>query len=203
MTFKSSFESEKSLKTILALPDAQETSDDPCDIGSDVEVLKNICEENYWPVDLSLVKDGWNVKRIGGRYSPATEAIASRARDARIFLRKLARDFIAAGDQNVHLVLVAHGGFLHYLTEDWENSDRFPGTGWVNCETRAYTFAHGVDNDDDMNAHLVETMDSRRRRGLDYPMISKEKQRALFDLAMQGWEDQGLQNPSKITVLNR
>lgn len=32
------------------------------------------------------------------------------------------------------------GGFLHYITDDWESKDKFPGTGWANTEFRSYTF---------------------------------------------------------------
>lgn len=201
LVFQPALESVGSPKTILTIPDAQETSDSPCDAGSDIEVLTKKCKMNGWPADLGLLRDGWNDKRVGGRYSPASDAIANRARDTRILLRKLARGLVAAGDQDVHIVLMTHGGFLHYFTEDWENSNQFPGTGWVNCEARSYTFEHGVDNNDDADAHVIETMDSRLARCLKHPMIPQEKQTELYLQAMQGWEDQGLQNPSKIGVL--
>jgi hypothetical protein len=32
------------------------------------------------------------------------------------------------------------GGFLHYITDDWDSKDKFPGTGWANTEFRSYTF---------------------------------------------------------------
>lgn len=198
LIFQPAIESKTSPKTILALPDAQETSDDPCDIGSDPQVLRETCEKNHWPADLSLIKDGWNDKRVGGRYSPSSKAIERRARDLRIFFRKQARELIAAGDQDVQIALVTHGGFLHFFSEDWEYADKYPATGWVNCETRAYTFENGIDNDDDTDAHLIETVDSRRKRGLEDPIISKERQIELFTQAMQKWEDQGLQNPLKV-----
>lgn len=44
---------------IIALPDIQETSDVPCDTGSEPSVLK---EEFGAKVDLDLVQDGWNNK---------------------------------------------------------------------------------------------------------------------------------------------
>lgn len=198
LIFQPSLEADGPPKTILALPDAQETSDDPCDTGSDLEVLKSTCEENHWPADLSLVKQGWNDKKVGGRYSGASKAIERRARDVRVFLRQKARDLITAGDSDVQIVLVSHGGFMHFFSEDWEEAAKFPATGWVNCETRAYTFEHDVNSDDDIDAHVVETMDSRRIRGKNHPMISKDRQIELFAQAMQAWEDQGLQNPSKV-----
>jgi broad specificity phosphatase PhoE len=45
---------------VVALPEAQETSDLPCDTGSDPDVLK--AEFDDLPVDLSLLKEGWNDK---------------------------------------------------------------------------------------------------------------------------------------------
>lgn len=57
-SFAPVFESNPDLK-IIALPDIQETSDVPCDTGSDPSVLK---EEFKTGVDLDLVQDGWNNK---------------------------------------------------------------------------------------------------------------------------------------------
>ncbi|WPB05604.1 uncharacterized protein RHO25_010257 [Cercospora beticola] len=45
-------------KTVLALPDAQETSDDACDTGSDPEQLREFVNERGLAVDLSLVRNG-------------------------------------------------------------------------------------------------------------------------------------------------
>lgn len=52
------------------------------------------------------------------------------------------------------------GAFLHYLTEDWTDSNKFHGTGWANTEYRSYTFAPEQLGD----ARLTETTESRRRR---------------------------------------
>lgn len=52
---------EKNLK-VIALPQIQETSDVPCDTGSDLADLKNEVEEKDLPVDLSLVTEDWNDK---------------------------------------------------------------------------------------------------------------------------------------------
>jgi hypothetical protein len=54
-------EKHKDMKIVL-LPDVQETSDVPCDTGSDPEVLQKEMEEKGIPVDMSLVQDGWNSK---------------------------------------------------------------------------------------------------------------------------------------------
>jgi hypothetical protein len=45
---------------LIALPDTQETSDVPCDTGSEPEALQE--EFAGKPVDLELVHKGWNNK---------------------------------------------------------------------------------------------------------------------------------------------
>ncbi|EXJ72689.1 uncharacterized protein A1O5_03836 [Cladophialophora psammophila CBS 110553] len=191
--------SPKCKPTILAIPDAQETSDYPCDTGSDVDVLRDFCTERNWPVDLSLVTKSWNIKTLDNRYSPASEAIKTRARDCRRLLRQKARELAESGDNNVEIVLVTHGGYLHYLTDDWEDAAKLSGTGWENTEYRTYHFEHAFSNDSDEEAFLIETMESRNRRGLEHSMLGHDKQQELFQKMMQGWEDQGLQNPSKLS----
>jgi len=198
LTFSPALSNGKCQPLILAVPDAQETSDFPCDTGSDVDVLRGIIAEQNWKVDLSLVNEGWNIKTVNNRYSPASRAIQRRARDARILLRQKARELAEAGDEDVEIVLVAHGGYLHYLTDDWEDSDKLAGTGWENCEFRTYTFERDFMSDSDEEAYFSETMESRRRRGKDHPMLDHDKQKELFNLSMQGWEDQGLQRADKL-----
>ncbi|CAG9983574.1 unnamed protein product [Clonostachys byssicola] len=183
---------------IIAIPNAQETSDDPCDVGTDPTVLYGVVAEKKWPVDLSLVKDGWNVKALGTRYSPQSNAIAARARDARIFIRHKIRQLIEQGDADPQVVLVTHGGFLHYFIDDWEDSWLNPGTGWQNCEARSYVFKNDVVGDADVEARLTETMESRLGRGKISPMPAEAEQAVLFEQAMENWENQGLQRPDRI-----
>lgn len=198
LVFSPALENGKCYPQILAIPDAQETSDFPCDTGSDPDKLRSICAEQGWKVDLSLVKEGWNIKTMDGRYSPASEAIRARARDVRLLLRQKARELAAKGDADVEIVLVTHGGFLHYLTNDWEDADKLSGTAWENCEHRTYVFEDDFTADNDDGAFVLETQESRARRGKQHPMFPREKQEELFHRAMQGWEDQGLQNPAKL-----
>lgn len=183
---------------ILGLPDAQETSDDQCDTGSDPSTLRDIVAENGWPVDLSLVQDGWNVKTLENQYSPHSDAIKARAQSARLLLRQKARELVESGDVDAQIVLVTHGGFLHYFTDDWEDADQLPGTGWCNGEMRSYVFEEDMIQGRDGDARLIETKQSRQSRGKDYPMLGREKQPVLFAIAMRRWEDQGLQRPDKL-----
>ncbi|OAQ98523.1 hypothetical protein LLEC1_02694 [Akanthomyces lecanii] len=184
---------------ILAMPDAQEISDDPCDTGSSPALLADTSAAHDWPVDLSLVHDGWNVKAPGSRYGLSSSALFARARHARVLLRDKIRELVKSGDADAEIVLIAHGSFLHYLTGDWEDALRNPATGWHNCETRSYTFEDGWLSDADKKAKLVETETSRRKRGLAYPMYGQQQQKDLYELAMRGWEAQGLPRPDKLT----
>lgn len=199
-TFVSALSNGKCHPHILAIPDAQETSDYPCDTGSDLYVLESRSAERSWPVDLSLVPEDWNVKTISNRYSPAGPAIQRRARDARALLREKARELAKQGDENVEIVLVAHGAYMHYISDDWEHADKLMSTGWENCEHRTYTFETDFMTDDDPEAFLSETMDSRRRRGKEHPMFDHDHQVSLCQEMMLAWEGQGCQNPMKIPV---
>jgi len=92
--------------TVIALPEVQETADVPCDTGSDIGILKE--EMKSKPVDLSRVMEGWNSKT--GRWAPTAGALEIRAREARQWLK---------ARPEKEIVVVTHGGLLHYLTEEW------------------------------------------------------------------------------------
>lgn len=113
--------------SIIALPEIQETSDFPCDIGSDVDRLRQEMEEKHVPVDLSLVKEGWNVKTPGSKWAPSPEALSARAREARRYVRDQIDDLQRRGEKDPEVVVVSHGGFLHYFTEDWEDCKAYSG----------------------------------------------------------------------------
>ncbi|KAL4989973.1 histidine phosphatase superfamily [Aspergillus falconensis] len=187
-SFEPVFKANPDMKLIL-LPDIQETSDVACDTGSDPSALRKEIEDKGLPVDASLVHEGWNVKT--GRYAPTNAAVGARARDARRWLK---------ARPEKEIVMVSHGGVLHYFTEDWEDSSQFQGTGWTNTEYRTYTFSDNIDLDDlegnklgSDNASLVETLESRQRRGKEGPTADREKQKELYKRGVQGWDDQGLQ----------
>ena len=93
---------------IIALPELCETADVPCDTGSDIELLRE--EMKNKPVDLSMVKAGWNVKT--GKWAPTSDALEKRARESRQWLRARSES---------EIVVVSHGAILHFLTEDWSD----------------------------------------------------------------------------------
>ncbi|KAF2239711.1 hypothetical protein EV356DRAFT_499921 [Viridothelium virens] len=151
---------------ILALPEAQETSDLPCDTGSThAELLQEFANQ---PVDLSLVAaagDSWN--RKVGKWSPHAEAVAQRAREVREWVWDRGEEVVA---------LVTHGGFLHYLTEDWSGANKFQGTGWANTEFRTFTFASESPSP---SYSIVESSASRRRRSGSEKPLTEAEQRNL------------------------
>lgn len=99
---------------VIALPEVQETSSLPCDTGSDAVRLKQ--EMDGKPVDLSLVHDDWNSK--SGKWAPTVAAIEERTRQARQWLK---------ARPEKEIVVITHGGLLHYFTEDWTESSTFDG----------------------------------------------------------------------------
>jgi broad specificity phosphatase PhoE len=112
--------------TVVALPDAQEISTWPSDIGSAPEKIK---AEFGSKVDFGMVQDGWNDKSPNSKYEPVPDKLVQRARDVRLWLQKLARE---AGD-DAQIVLVTHGGILHFITEDWDEIK--PGRGRQSSES--------------------------------------------------------------------
>ncbi|KAH8705071.1 histidine phosphatase superfamily [Talaromyces proteolyticus] len=192
LSFQPVFEAHKDFK-IVCIPEAQETSDVPCDTGSDPAVLQKEFVDSGLPVDISLVKDGWNSKQ--GKWSPNAAALRNRAREVRQWLR-------ARPEKEV--VLVTHGGLLHFLTEDWEDSSLYQGTGWRNTEYRTYHFSDKIDfediNGEKLNgddATIIEIPESRTRRGKSPEAPSREEQKANYKKGLDGWNAQGLQPSQK------
>jgi broad specificity phosphatase PhoE len=186
---------------ILALPNAQETSSDPCDVGTGLPILSSFLYSQHppWPVNVSLLAQdpSWNKKSFHSRYSPHSDAIKARARATRLFLRDTIAEIMAKEDRDdVQVVLVSHGGFLHYFSEDWESAATRPGTGFANCEVRSYQFTSPLTDDPD--AKVSETTSSRKARGLLHPVAGLAEQEKLFAEAMEGWEAQGLERPDRL-----
>lgn len=149
---------------VLAIPELQENGNIPCDTGSDPDILaKELADGTFAgrykdSVDLSRVHAGWNSKT--GKWSQEDPAIHERATAARKILLGIGQEALeASGGKEVGIVVVTHGGFLHFLTEDYDGDHKFTGTGWANTEYRAYEFKSGSDR-----ASLQETLESEKRR---------------------------------------
>lgn len=54
----------------------------------------------------------------GGRNAPHDKAILERVHDTRRWLKERPEK---------EIIVVAHGGLLHYFTGDWENGALYPG----------------------------------------------------------------------------
>lgn len=148
----------------VLLPALQEVSDVGCDVGladtaDDVmRILPTLFAEGELPfdynkIDASHVTKGWNSKK--GYWAYEKEAISKRAADLRSFLLQRSEK---------QIVLVTHGAFAHFLTEDFDVEDPMTGTAWLNCEHRMFDFTSDSTSGD---AHLEETEESRSSRGAE------------------------------------
>ncbi|KAI1812404.1 histidine phosphatase superfamily [Poronia punctata] len=151
----------KKKKKIIALQDAQEVSLYPCDVGTDKEKLKEEFGDDE--VDFSLVGGDWNDKSPESDNFPEPGKLETRTRRARLWLRDLVKQQTGDADEDAHVVLVTHGGILHFITEDWRGIASGHGTGWQNTEYRSYEFADKTGQDP--NASLKELPESINRRG--------------------------------------
>ncbi|KAH6632934.1 phosphoglycerate mutase family protein-like protein [Boeremia exigua] len=145
----------------VLLPPLQEVSDMGCDVGladnadDVVRILPTLFAEGELPfdynkIDASHVTEGWNGKK--GYWAYEKDAILKRAADLRSFLQQRSEK---------QIVLVTHGAFTHFLTEDWDVEDPMTGTAWLNCEHRVFDFTPDSTATD---AHLRETDESKSSR---------------------------------------
>lgn len=79
-----------------------------------------------------------------GIYQASLSGVEARAAELRAWLWKRPEKKI---------VLVSHGAFLHYFTEDWRFFDGAKGTAYENCEYRQFTFSEESNEEE---AHVVE-----------------------------------------------
>lgn len=160
---------EDHLYPILALDILQEVSGSPCDTGSDATKLA----EEFGPrAEVRGLAPNWTDKGPESKFEPTLEKLTARARQSRQVIRSLLSNM--NGDE--HIVVVTHGCFLHFLTDDWYGIPTKSTTGWRNCEYRSYQFADPTGTDED--AALKETADSwRRREGLQIaPTLTEQRE---------------------------
>ncbi|PYH88711.1 phosphoglycerate mutase-like protein [Aspergillus ellipticus CBS 707.79] len=119
----------------LLVPLTQEISGLQCDFGHDEEVIKAEAPTliaaaapgyDTAQVDMDLVTGDWNSKK--GIYAPTLSAVHQRAAEFRRWLYKRPEQ---------HIALVSHGGFMHYLTEDWSTYDKSKGERHPRCKRRS------------------------------------------------------------------
>ncbi|KAF2722249.1 phosphoglycerate mutase-like protein [Polychaeton citri CBS 116435] len=128
-------------KAVIALPQAQECNDHPCDTGSPREVLESNAE--FAQFNLELLTPDWTSKK--GFWSQSPAAIANRAKWVRHYLRD-------RPEQNI--VLVAHGDILRQITATAKGPSEYM---WRNAEVRVFEFdPKAVDGDE---AYLYQKED--------------------------------------------
>ncbi|KAI0973729.1 histidine phosphatase superfamily [Xylaria arbuscula] len=119
---------------IVLLPELQESSLRPSDMGSPASELR---AEFGHVLNLEHLSDGWWYKDASSSYGGRDAAkVAARARQARLYIRGVART-LSDGD---HLIVVAHSGFIRHLIE---GAPRFG-----NAELRPCQFLDLFGNDD-------------------------------------------------------
>ncbi|KAK4134974.1 phosphoglycerate mutase-like protein [Trichocladium antarcticum] len=175
LSFRPALQNAAVSNTVTAVPGLQEISTMPCDVGSSRAAL---AAEFGGRVDLRLVDDAWTDKASAASpYAPDMRKLEARARAARVWLRELGRAFEAAHPGvDAHIVAVTHGGFLHFLTQDWDGMNPRSGTGWANAEWRTYGFVEGPEGEGEGEARLREREVSwRRRRGSETGLSETEQ----------------------------
>ncbi|PSN73627.1 phosphoglycerate mutase-like protein [Corynespora cassiicola Philippines] len=145
---------------IIALPELQETSLLPCDVGSPIEQLLDLYKDK--PVDFSFVGENW-IEKTTGPFSPHSRHLSERCKKARHFLRQ---------QDKAEIAVVTHGALLHYLTEDWYQA--MVGCGWSNCELRTYHFDTSTE-ESNANASIVEVYSNLVLRGPRSTLPSSEE----------------------------
>ncbi|KAI1381457.1 phosphoglycerate mutase-like protein [Hypoxylon crocopeplum] len=149
---------------VILLPELQEINATPSGTGSPKERL--IKKYGTSQLDMSALDDDWWHKGPETRFSQGPAKVEARALEARRRLREAARSDAAGSNTDAHILVITHGEFAHWLTEDFVGISRLSKTGWANVELRSYQFAdlNGPDTD---GAVLVETQESLKRRGLE------------------------------------
>ncbi|TGO27656.1 hypothetical protein BPAE_0038g00020 [Botrytis paeoniae] len=145
----------------LLVSNAQKVSSKPCDTGFLLDILRDIQIPKLFKdegltfgvekIGFDLMEDGWNSKK--DFYAPNHEAVEARTAALRAWLY---------GIESQHIVLVTHGGFLHYLTEGGTVSDPRKGTGYNNCEVRKFTFTKDSTAE---SAYIVEV--GKKKHGME------------------------------------
>ncbi|EOA91620.1 hypothetical protein ACJQWK_03690 [Exserohilum turcicum] len=145
----------------VLLPALQEVSDIGCDVGlaDTAEDLQRLLPDVFAAgeidfdlskIEASAVTAGWNSKQGYWAYEKA--AISLRAAELRKWLYQR---------PETEILVVTHGAFAHFLTEDWDVEDPMLGTAYKNCEHRVFVFTPESTAE---KAHVEETWESRRSR---------------------------------------
>ncbi|KAI1341910.1 phosphoglycerate mutase-like protein [Xylariaceae sp. FL0016] len=156
-------------KQAILLPELQETGNMPTDTGSDREAIQFMYGSQ---VDVSELDSNWSYRGPGSFYTPDLALVEERARQARLFIRNLARQ----ARDDAHIVVVSHGGFLHFLTQDFAGIGGRYFTSYGNLTMRSFHFddLHGQDS----VAAMSETPSSQEKNNFNcWSTLSEEERR--------------------------
>ncbi|KAI0907910.1 histidine phosphatase superfamily [Ustulina deusta] len=167
------------MQRVVAWPEVQEASHLPCDTGSPLDEIR--AQFAHAPVDFAMVESGWHVKQ--GKWAPTVGMLLERGKRARQWLRRRPEKDI---------LIVSHGCFLHFLTDDWVDAVNAHATSWDNAEVRTFVFA---DEDDGDNVALCETEESRLERGLVGGALAEREQHRLRETSLKTWVEWGVISP--------
>lgn len=133
---------------LILSPDVQESSNLPCDTGSDIATLS--AEFPY--LDFSKLPKRWNVKE--GKYAAEKSVVQARAAEVRKVLYEKLSEVDSLGSKRKDIVVVTHGGFMKHLTGD--PTIDLPKAGWkrfrlekrVNGEEETFNLEPDISEED-------------------------------------------------------
>ncbi|KAI0854161.1 hypothetical protein F5Y00DRAFT_256659 [Daldinia vernicosa] len=114
-----------SLFILKLLADLQEISPSPNSTGVPKSSLSRRYDEKGL-VEVDGLNEKWHIKGHNSPYAPQVPKVEARVRSARRHLLTLARKAIEAGKDDAHIVVITHGEFAHWLTDDFQGA--FIGT---------------------------------------------------------------------------
>lgn len=136
--------------SVVAIPWAQEATDEISDTGSPAHVIKQAFESK---VTVDLMTEGWYKKEGDNGVEP--QVLMARA--ARL------RRWLKAREEH-EIVLVTHGRFAHYLTGTVNEKGEQTTGWWADAEVRTFDFVDRQIDDPDDQALLREAHESIKKR---------------------------------------
>ncbi|KAI1814864.1 histidine phosphatase superfamily [Poronia punctata] len=119
---------------ITLIPELQETSARPSDIGSPKHSL---AAEFGGCVDMGFLTEDWYKKDASSSFGSDPEKLALRAQKARLYIREVARSV----PENAHIVVVTHSAFVKLLIQ---GNPKFGNAEMMSCR---FVDLHGDDDD--------------------------------------------------------
>ncbi|KAI0397792.1 histidine phosphatase superfamily [Xylariaceae sp. FL0594] len=178
---------------ILLMPELQENSARPSDTGTPLSELKLEFATGGSSLSPSMVISTRMMEEDGGEewfakatpdsaWWPSLAKVEERARTARNLFRTLARDLTGPDER---IVVITHGAFAHFLTEDFAGLKPNAGSGvWGNAEVRSYRFRdlHAGADDEDAALEEVDPLPGRDWSALTDEEKARQKSYAVHRL---------------------